>query len=112
MKLFLPVTLLLVTILLLGTQLALTTQDFRMTTELYRSDQAYYLAEAALLVGQSHLQQDPSWRGERMQIRLGAGVCSYRIYEQAGVVQIEATGEIGKVKTVQKKQAEPTSQTH
>jgi hypothetical protein len=102
-KLFLPLALLLLTSLLLGATLTLTTKDFNLTTDLYRSDQAYYLAEAALARAKAQLAQDPAWRGEWTQIPLGPGTYSIRVTEQNGTVQIEAVGEVGKVKAVIKK---------
>ncbi|TCP59645.1 hypothetical protein EV586_101877 [Tumebacillus sp. BK434] len=103
MRLLLPVSLLLLTLLLLGTQLALTTQDLHITAELTRSDQAYYLAEAALHLARSRLQQNPAWRGQQESVPLGEGSYSYRVYEQGTTVHIEATGQIGKIKTLLKK---------
>lgn len=103
MKLVLPITLLMLTLLLLGAQLTLTTQDIQITTELTRSNQSYYLAEAAFALAKDRLQQDPTWRGTQASVPLGAGTYAFRIYEQGAAVQIEATGEIGKIKTVLKR---------
>lgn len=103
MKLVLPITLLLLTLLLLGAQLTLTTQDLQLTTELARSNQSYYLAEAAVAHAQARLHQDPSWRGTQASVPLGAGTYAFRIFEQGATIHIEATGEIGKIKTVLKR---------
>lgn len=97
MKLMLSLSVLLLTLLLLGVQLTLTSQDFQLITKLYRSDQAFYLAEAAVIEAQFQLSADPNWRGDRFDVELGSGTYSMRVFEQNGVVNIEAVGKIGKI---------------
>jgi hypothetical protein len=98
MKSALVMALLVLSLLLFGTLLSLTSKDLRMTTELLTSEQAYYLAEAGLARAEQQTQLDPTWRGEWQQVALGAGHYSVRVYEQGGLLQIESMGVIGKVK--------------
>ena len=104
MKLFLTVALLSLALLLLGSLVGLTAKDLRMTVELSQSEQAYYLAEAGLTRAQTYHETFPTWRGEWRQIPLGPGTYTVRLYDQAGTIQIESTGEVGTVKeTITKK---------
>ena len=104
MKLFLTVALLSLALLLLGSLVGLTAKDLRMTVELTQSEQAYYLAEAGLIRAQIYHETTPAWRGEWRQIPLGPGTYTVRLYDQAGTLQIESTGEVGKArKSITKK---------
>jgi hypothetical protein len=97
-KLFLTVALLSIALLVLGSLVGLTAKDLRMTVELSQSEQAYYLAEAGLTRAKTYYETTPSWRGEWHQIPLGPGTYTVRLYDQVGTLQIESTGEVGKVK--------------
>ena len=95
MKLFLTFSLLTLALLLLGNLVALTAKDLHMTTDLYNTEQASYLAEAGLVLAEHKLASDPSWRGQWFHVPLGAGTYTVRIYDQSGVVKTESTGQVG-----------------
>jgi hypothetical protein len=98
MKLYLISMVLALALLLFGTLVGLTTKDLRMTMELTSSEQAYYLAEAGLVRAEQQYALDSTWRGTWAAVPFGEGTYSVRIYDQAGTVQVESTGVVGKAK--------------
>ncbi|MGZ4031298.1 MAG: hypothetical protein ACXVDJ_03780, partial [Tumebacillaceae bacterium] len=66
--------------------------------DLYSSEQAYYLSEAGLIRAKQQFALDPTWRGTWSAVPLGEGTYTTRIYDQAGTVQSESIGAVGKAK--------------
>jgi Tfp pilus assembly protein PilX len=104
MKLVLPLSVLTLALLLLGSLLSLNTKDLRMTEELIAAEQAVYLAEAGLLHAEHLLESNPAWRGPLQNVPCGSGTYSVLVTDRGGGhLTLESTGSVGSSRRTVKK---------
>lgn len=104
MKVVLPLAVLILASLLLGSLLELHTRDLRMTEAFIAAEQASMLAESGLLHAEQLLIASPTWRGPLQNVSLGPGTYSVLITDLGGdLITLESTGSVGSVKSKAKK---------